>query len=153
MIQDPPALYVGFSRGAAFTDGLLKARLEGLELGGEFPSTSNHVTISPSIVLGGSNRKGADTDGNIFRLLVALQRPPNRSGVTLGLAAGLSATAARSFTGAGAATGNPNLNKEFHDTSGVIGQLRLGYQGAELRYTVGSDPKLSGLSLGFRVRR
>lgn len=164
MIQPPvalfearPALRVGFSRGDRFTDGLLKARLEGFEFGADLPiAPKSKLSVSPTMVLGGSNRTGGDTDGNLYRLMLTLRGGIVKSGFYGGLGAGFSLTEARSFAGAGAATGDPSLNKAFRDTSGLTGQLILGFQKGnrfiELSQYHATDSKLRGISLQVGVR-
>jgi len=158
----------GFYLGNGFSDGLLHTHLEGFEIGADVPivrkaSGVNGIYFAPTVVFGGSNRSGPDTDGNIYRLMVNAKRDFGTSGFYGGLGLGVSFTQARTFTGAGAATGRPGNNSEFVDVAGVTGEFLLGYvlnyrSGArtkpflELSYYAGSDEKLSGLSVNVGSR-
>ena len=123
----------------------------------------NGVFFSPTIVFGGSNRKGADTDGNIYRLMVNVKRYFGGSGLYGGLGAGVSFTQARTFPGAGTAAGRPNSNSEFSDVSGFTAQILVGYTFnnraaartkpfLEAGYFAGSNEKLSGFSFDAGLR-
>jgi hypothetical protein len=146
----------------------LHAHLEGFEIGGDIPIVRkargvNGIFFSPTIVFGGSNRSGGDTDGNLYRLMLNAKRDFGSNGFYGGLGIGVSFTQARSFAGAGAAAGRPADNSEFADVAGFTGQFLLGYVfnsrgGArtkpflELSYYAGSDEKLSGLSFNVGLR-
>src|SRR5690242_5624145 len=73
------ALRGGFYLGSDFTDGLLKTHLEGFEVGADIPLARRvrglgGIYFAPTVVFGGSNRSGPDTDGNIYRLMVNVKR-------------------------------------------------------------------------------
>ena len=158
----------GFYLGNGFTDGLLHAHLEGFEIGADIPIARkvrglNGVFFAPTIMFGGSNRSGADTDGNIFRLMINAKHQFGGSGLYGGLGIGMSFTQSRQFGAAGAAAGRPTVNSEFTDVAGFTGQLLGGdvcnYRGAartkpflEISYFAGSDEKLSGLSFNAGLR-
>jgi hypothetical protein len=158
----------GFALGNGFTDGLLHSHLEGFEIGADVPIARhvrglNGIYFSPTIVFGGSSRRGADTDGTIYRLMVNARRDFGDSGFYGGLGAGISFTQARTFAGAGAATGRPGDNSEFADVAGFTGQLLVGYllnarstarvnPFVEAAYFAGSDEKLSGFAFDIGLR-
>jgi len=162
------AIRAGFYLGTGFTDGLLHTHLEGFEIGADVPIARhvrglNGIYFSPTIVFGGSNRGGADTDGNIYRLMVNVKRDFGSGGFYAGLGAGIGFTQARTFTGAGAAAGRPNDNSEFADVTGFNAQLLAGYvfdyRGAartkpfvEISYFAGSEEKLNGFSFDAGLR-
>ena len=162
------AARAGFYLGTGFTDGLLHTHLEGFEIGADVPLVRrvkglNGVYFSPTIVFGGSNRSGADTDGNIYRLMVNFKRDFGAAGFYAGLGGGIGFTQSRHFGGAGAAAGRPNSNSEFADVAGFTGQILAGFtfnsRGAgrtkpfvEASYFAGSDEKLSGFSFDAGLR-
>ena len=148
------AIRGGFYLGNDFTNGASRTHLEGFEIGGDIPLTRNlkgvgGVLLCPTLVFGGSNRKGADTDGNIYRVMIVVKRGFGNHGFYGGLGLG------GSFTGA--------HQNQFKDVSGITGQVMAGYlfnsnrqskvdPFVEASYFAGSDAKLSGFSFNAGVR-
>lgn len=161
-------LRVGFALGNGFTDGTLHTHIEGFEIGAEAPIIrrlrgGGSLYFSPTLALGGSNRKGRDTDGLIFRLPVTYKHGLGAGGLYAGAGFGLGFTQARRGHSAGAAAGRPSDDAQFSDVAGVIGEFLLGYRFAgrggrrtepflELAYFAGSDEKLSGFSFDTGIR-
>ena len=148
------AIRGGFYLGNDFTNGSSRTHLEGFEIGGDIPLVRlvkgvGGILLSPTIVFGGSNRKGPDTDGNIYRLMLTVKRGFGEKGLYGGLGIGGSSTGAH--------------QSQFKDVSGFTAQFLLGYlfnfsRGTgvkpffEASYFVGSESKLSGLSLNIGAR-
>lgn len=148
------ALRAGFSIGNGFFDAGRSQHLEGFELGLDVPLTRRptrwgSLSFSPTVLFGGSNRGGNDTDGNLYRLMVTLRRPIHRQGLYAGLGMGVSFADAR--------------NQDFRAASGFTGQFLLGYTFhagrtvryqpfVEFSYYAGAYDKLSGFSLNAGVR-
>ncbi len=144
----------GFYLGNDFTNGASKTHLEGFEVGADIPIIKNlkgigGVLFSPTIVFGGSNRKGPDTDGNIYRLMATVKRGFGDRGFYAGVGIG------DCFTGA--------HQGQFKDVNGFAGEILAGYlfnsksdaktkPFFEVAYFAGSNDKLSGLSFNFGAR-
>lgn len=117
-LQARPTVKVGFYIGNDFLIGAGKHHLEGFEIGGDVPLIKDlkgigGISFSPTVVFGGSNRKGADTDGMIYRFMVNIKRQVNKQGVYIGAGLGYSATQARS--------------NQFANAQGFTSQLIVGY--------------------------
>jgi hypothetical protein len=147
-----PALRVGFYRGHDFTVGTRTTRLEGIELGGSVPlsrapGTGEMTEFSASVVLGGSFRRGADADGEIFRFLVTARRRLGASGLYAALGAGYSFSTAR--------------QSQFSAASGFAQQYGVGFSPqtasrlqpfAEVSYHNGTQNQLRGWTFGAGAR-
>ena len=148
------AIRGGFYLGNDFSNGASKTHLEGFEIGADIPIIKRlkgigGVLFSPTIVFGGSNRKGPDTDGNIYRLMATVKRGFGDRGFYAGVGIG------DCFTGA--------HQGQFKDVNGFAGEILAGYlfnsksdaktkPFFEVAYFAGSNDKLSGLSFNFGAR-
>ena len=144
----------GFYLGSDFANGTSKTHLEGFEIGADVPIIKNlkgigGVLFSPTIVFGGSNRKGPDTDGNIYRLMATVKRGFGERGFYAGVGVG------DSFTGA--------HQGQFKDVNGLTAELLAGYllnsksdaktkPFFEVAYFAAGDRKLTGFSFNFGAR-
>lgn len=144
----------GFFRGADFQNGPNKTHLEGFEIGADVPLSRRHtgnfvVCFSPTVTFGGSNRHGADTDGNIYHLLVSARFSPARSRAYAGVGLGYGFTQARIH--------------EFRNVSGLAVGYTVGYNFrpsrpgqaaplAEITYHNGAHSQLRGLSVDVGAR-
>jgi hypothetical protein len=149
-----PAIRVGFSKGNTFQNGSARVHLEGFEIGGDVPLTpkagpDTGLFFSPTWTLGGSNRKGPDTDGNVYRFLVNGKYAFAKSGVYVGAGLGYGFTQARVH--------------EFHNVSGVAGEYLIGYTFPKRRphqtqpfleatYYDGGHSQLRGVSVDVGLR-
>ncbi len=143
----------GFFLGPDFYEGH-KTHLEGFEIGADFPLIRmipkvGGISFSPTVTFGGSNRSGADTDGNIYHLLVNFKRGLSVRGLYAGFGLGYSLTDAK-------------IN-EFRNVNGFATQYLLGYTFPyavanryhpflELSYHDGPDNKLRGVALDAGLR-
>lgn len=148
------ALRVGFALGGDFAVGNTTRHIEGFQLGGDVPLMKRipkvgGLTFSPTVVFGGSNRKGNDTDGLVYRLMVVLRRELGSKGIYGGVGIGYSGT-------------NSHQN-QFADTTGFASEFLIGYlfpKGAanriqplvEIGYHAGVGGKLSGWSFETGLR-
>jgi hypothetical protein len=115
---DGAAIRVGFYRGSEFQNGASRVHLEGFETGGDIPllrhpQPHGGVFFSPTLTVGGSNRKGNDTDGNIYHFLVNMKQDIPGSDAYGGIGVGYSLTQARIH--------------EFQNVSGLALEYLLGY--------------------------
>ena len=113
-----PAVRGGFHLGNDFNNNGAINHLEGFEIGADLPLVRKikylgGINFSPTITLGGTNRSGADTDGNIYRFLVNVKYGIAGSGAYGGLGAGYGFTEARVH--------------EFRNVNGFQSQYILGY--------------------------
>jgi len=143
----------GWYTGNDFAAGLKKTHLEGIELGVDIPiakqtSSIAEVTLSPSIVLGGITRHGADTDGNIYRVMLNTRRSYSQN-MFYGAGIGYSGTQARA--------------SQFSNDSGFATSLFVGYEfgtgvgvGAkpffQITYHDGTSNKVRGFSFNVGAR-
>ncbi len=111
----------GFYKGSTF-DGATPGSdlwLEGFQVGLDvplkrLPLNLAEIRFSPTYVLGGSNRKGGDTDGNLWRLmLTARVGVPGQPVYVLG--------------GLGYAGTQTRGGAKFDPVEGFVGQVGLGY--------------------------
>lgn len=156
------SLRAGYGLGNTFRERGFSLKLEGLQIGADVPIARRIPKIgslyfSPTILFGGSTRQGADTDGNVYRLMFNVKRSFGEQGFYGGFGVGYSITDARRFVGAG-----PN-NQQFTNASGLTGQVLMGYifnlsnenrykPLLEFSYFAGSDSKISGFSFDVGVR-
>lgn len=151
---DGAAIRGGFYRGGEFQNGASRVHLEGFEIGGDIPISrkpwpNGGVYFSPTLILGGSNRKGNDTDGNIYDFLVNVKQGIADSNVYGGFGIGYGLTQARIH--------------EFHNVSGLALEYLLGYTFhaqhpgqdrpfLEATYHDGAHAQLRGLSVNLGLR-
>ena len=126
------------------------ARLEGLELGADMPLfhlAMVELRLSPTVVFGGSLRHGADTDGNIYRIVAnAKLKVPTQSWYVA--------------LGTGYAFTDNRGGHQFNTTSGTVGQATVGIEpggamGLKLYYELSwifGDPQLSGLAFDVGIK-
>ena len=143
----------GWYTGNDFVAGGKKTHLEGIEIGVDIPvakqtSSVVEVTLSPTIVLGGITRHGADTDGNIYRVLLNARRTYSQN-MFYGAGIGYSGTQARA--------------SQFSNDSGFATSLFAGYEfctgismGArpfiQVTYHDGTSNKVRGFSFDVGAR-
>lgn len=146
------ALRAGFYLGSDFNIGARKTHLEGFEFGADVrlsrPSRLGEISLSPTITLGGSNRSGADADGNIYRVLLTLRHPISQN----------------AYAGAGLGWSGVEARKsQFSNDSGLAAALLAGYNFGtantraarpflEVTWHVGHSAKLTGWSFNAGVR-
>ena len=148
------AVRVGFALGNDFSVGNIMRHVEGFQIGGDIPLIKRipkvgGLTFSPTIVFGGSNREGNDTDGLVYRLMLVLRRELGSKGLYGGIGFGYS--------------GTDSHQNQFADTEGFASEFLLGYlfpkSGSsriqplvEIGYHAGVGGKLSGLSFEAGIR-
>lgn len=148
------AVRVGFALGSDFSVGSNTRHVEGFQFGGDIPLVKRipkvgGVTFSPTLVFGGSNRKGNDTDGLVYRLMLVLRRELGSKGLYGGIGFGYSGTRSH--------------QNQFSDTAGFASEFLLGYlfpKGessriqplVEIGYHAGVGGKLSGWSFEAGIR-
>ncbi len=155
--QELPAQFAvrgGFHLGNDFNNNGARNHLEGFEIGADLPLIHKvkylgGIYFSPTITLGGSNRSGADTDGNIYRFLVNAKYGIANTGAYGGLGLGYSFTQARVH--------------EFRNVNGFATEYLLGYNFhvphpkqtqpfLELTYHDGEHNQLRGFSFNVGAR-
>lgn len=155
--QELPAQFAvrgGFHLGNDFNNNGARNHLEGFEIGADLPIIHKvkylgGVYFSPTITFGGSNRSGADTDGNIYRFLVNAKYGIANTGAYGGLGLGYSFTQARVH--------------EFRNVNGFATEYLLGYNFRvshpkqtqpflELTYHDGEHNQLRGFSFNVGAR-
>lgn len=147
---------VGFFKGSSFSGSLpgSSISLEGFEGGLDFmvfklPVGLAEIRLSPTFCLGGSNRKGPDSDGTQFRILANAK---------------FSVPGAPFYgvAGIGYGTTRPRGSSRFDSQNGVYTQLGVGFELGpklplvpqpflELGYLFGQR-SLSGLSIDVGVK-
>lgn len=144
----------GFHLGNDFNNNGSRNHLEGFEIGADVPIIHKvkyvgGIYFSPTITFGGSNRSGADTDGNVYRFLVNAKYGIANSGAYGGLGVGYSLTQARVH--------------EFRNVNGFATEYLLGYNFRvshpkqtqpflELTYHDGEHNALRGFSFNVGAR-
>ena len=155
--QELPAQFAvrgGFHLGNDFNNNGNRNHLEGFEIGADLPIIHKvkyigGIYFSPTLTLGGSNRSGADTDGNIYRFLVNAKYGIANTGAYGGLGLGYSLTQARVH--------------EFRNVNGFATEYLLGYNFRvshpkqtqpflELTYHDGEHNHLRGFSFNVGAR-
>jgi hypothetical protein len=146
------ALRAGFGLGNDFSIGPRTTHLEGIELGADVRIAKldrvGELSLSPSIMLGGSTRSGADADGNVFRILATLRHSLSENAYV--------------GVGLGWSTVDPR-DGQFSSDSGIASALLFGYNFGssssrsarpflEVACHAGSSNKLSGWSFTGGVR-
>lgn len=110
---------VGFHRGADYTNTLgAKTRLEGFQVGLDLPVvglplTGVQVSLSPTVVFGGSHRQGSDTDGMVYRLMATAKT-------------GVPASGYYAFGGVGYGWSNGRGGTVFNTKTSLLFQAGLG---------------------------
>ncbi len=170
------AVKAGYYSGESFSgNGGASVRLEGLELGTDLtllklPLTPVEVRLSPSVVFGGSLRKGGDEDGTLYRLLATARVSQPRLGAIRKRAATNRPTKPRSTRssgsyltgGLGFARVEPRGGSPFESKDGWIAQVGFGSSVAnvpspvpqpffEVSYTFG-ETEFRGFTVSLGVR-
>src|SRR5437764_40837 len=98
IVDGKVAVRAGFYIGNDFNIGARETHLEGFEVGADVrllnQAKLGEIALSPTVTFGGSNRSGADADGNIYRILFTLRHPVS-SNVYAGFGLGWSGVQAR----------------------------------------------------------
>ncbi len=149
-------LRVGYFKGSSFGGNFpgSSISLEGFEAGIDYslyklPMGLAEIRISPTITFGGSNRKGPDADGTLFRFLANVK---------------FSVPGAPFYgiAGIGYGSARPRGGAAFDSRSGVYSQLGMGFDlgpklpiapqpFVEIAYAFG-DRALTGLSFDVGIR-
>ncbi|HRJ27815.1 MAG TPA: hypothetical protein PLO61_09945 [Fimbriimonadaceae bacterium] len=125
--RDSVSLKAGFFVGQKFesrTPGT-RVSLEGFDVGLDIPfmryGESGQIRFSPSVMFGGTNRKGGDTDGTLYRMLITAQIKPADANLY-------------GTFGAGYAWSDPRGGANFDERKGFCGVVGMGWNfGKSLR--------------------